>query len=93
MTVEARFVSAADAEHAEYDTTVAERQIAVARDSSEFVRQVLALIGNVEIVRHGEDLRVSVHATRAFSQYVLGTLGHERSGSRRRPAASSAIAP
>jgi hypothetical protein len=80
MALDARFVSPADAEHAEYDARVTERQLARLTEGSDFVKQVVALIGSFEVVRRGQDLRVSVHATRAFSQYVLGTL--ERDASR-----------
>jgi hypothetical protein len=90
IAFDARFVSPADAQHAEYDAMTAQRQLEQAADGSEFVKQVLALIGQVEVARHGEDLRVSVHATRAFSRYVLATI---EARSHSRPMASTAIAP
>jgi hypothetical protein len=86
VILDARFETSVDAEHALNDFARAERMLE--RNMSEVHDEELAkhlhdTIANAHVARSGVDLRVDLHITAAFTQYLSRMLDQERPRSRR----------
>ena len=87
LVVDARFETAVDAEHAQYDLARMEREvrrgIADVRDD-ELGRQLLEQLPNVHVRRSGADLAVDFRLTASFTRYVSNLVDHDASPRRTR---------
>jgi hypothetical protein len=81
IIIDARFETSVDAEHAANDFARAERQVdRLMRDvrDEELAKQLREQIANLHVARSGIDLRVDLHLTADFTQYLSRMLERER---------------
>ncbi len=78
VVLDATFVSSDAAAEAELDVTRQERELEAMGPSSELARQVLALLGQVQVGRSGATLHIGFHTTPALRDYLLARALEDR---------------